>query len=49
MNQVEIDLDITLNVVGQSFHFDVIEELRNEDPLLAYAVHIFYCRLYDLW
>ncbi len=41
MNQVEIDLDITLNVVGQSFHFDVIEELRNEDPLLAYAVQYF--------
>ncbi len=41
MQQVETDLDIYLNVVGQSFHFDVIEELRNEDPLLAYAVQYF--------
>lgn len=41
MDQVERDLDITLNVLGQSMHFDVIDELRNEDPLLAFAVQYF--------
>lgn len=41
MAQVEKDLDITLNVLGQTMHFDVIDELQNEDPLLAFAVLYF--------
>ncbi|HPP57928.1 MAG TPA: proprotein convertase P-domain-containing protein [Candidatus Hydrogenedens sp.] len=41
MQQVERDLNITINVLGQTFHFDVINELRNEDPLLAFAVQYF--------
>ncbi|HOQ33650.1 MAG TPA: leucine-rich repeat domain-containing protein, partial [Candidatus Hydrogenedens sp.] len=41
MQQVEKDLNITLNILGQTMHFDVINELRNEDPLLAFAVQYF--------
>ncbi|MCX8064750.1 MAG: leucine-rich repeat domain-containing protein, partial [Candidatus Hydrogenedentes bacterium] len=41
MQQVERDLNLTINVLGQTFHFDVIAELRNEDPTLAYAVQYF--------
>jgi|GEM_PF-1394519 len=41
MQQVERDLNLTINVLGQTFHFDVISELRNEDPTLAYAVQYF--------
>ncbi len=41
MQQVERDLNLTINVLGQTFHFDVISELRDEDPTLAYAVQYF--------
>lgn len=41
MQQVERDLNIKLNVLGQTMHFDVINELRKEDPLLAFAVQYF--------
>ncbi len=41
MQQVERDLKFNINVLGQTFNFDVIAELRNEDPLLAFAVQYF--------